>query len=225
MIGEVPGNVLGMLADLNHKLQHGTLTPEELGRFLKRENPFPQKGTEQMLAEWAELYREDGIELDITSIRIPERQKGFDRLIVIAQNLKIQQAYENCAKHFRCWKYTDSNLDGAITKNDRDPVNGAYAIWVRDRVEADKELKNLSANDLERKQISGITLLERLQYEHKYYKETGKHLDIDDRTFCSGSRSDGGAVPSVDWDGGEMLVHWGYPDGHNESLRARAAIY
>jgi hypothetical protein len=32
-----------MLTDLIHKLQHGTIAPEELGRFLKRENPFKPK--------------------------------------------------------------------------------------------------------------------------------------------------------------------------------------
>ena len=42
MIGDVPGNVLGMLADLCHKLKAGTIKPEELELFLKKQNPFPQ---------------------------------------------------------------------------------------------------------------------------------------------------------------------------------------
>ena len=40
MIGSVPGNVLGMLADLMHKIQHGVRTPDQLDRFLKGQNPF-----------------------------------------------------------------------------------------------------------------------------------------------------------------------------------------
>ena len=40
MIGSVPGNVLGMLADLMHKLQHGVRTTDQLDRFLKGQNPF-----------------------------------------------------------------------------------------------------------------------------------------------------------------------------------------
>ncbi len=40
MIGSVPGNVLGMLADLMHKLQHGVRTSDQLDRFLKGQNPF-----------------------------------------------------------------------------------------------------------------------------------------------------------------------------------------
>lgn len=39
-IGDVPGNILGMLADLTHKLQHGNIKVTELERFLKKENPF-----------------------------------------------------------------------------------------------------------------------------------------------------------------------------------------
>ena len=35
MVGDVPGKVLGMLADLAHKLQHGKITPEEFGLFCK----------------------------------------------------------------------------------------------------------------------------------------------------------------------------------------------
>ncbi len=40
MVGGVPGNILGMLADVMHKLQHGSITPEELEKFSKRKNPF-----------------------------------------------------------------------------------------------------------------------------------------------------------------------------------------
>ncbi|MDD5341950.1 MAG: hypothetical protein PHI73_01285 [Patescibacteria group bacterium] len=43
MIGEVPGNVLGMFADLALKMQHGVRTPEQLACFLRGENPFEIK--------------------------------------------------------------------------------------------------------------------------------------------------------------------------------------
>ncbi len=39
-IDEVPKNVLGMLANLNHKLQHGNITSSQLERFLKKQSPF-----------------------------------------------------------------------------------------------------------------------------------------------------------------------------------------
>lgn len=40
-VGDVPGNVLGMLSDLTSKLQHGVIVPEELALFNQRKNPFP----------------------------------------------------------------------------------------------------------------------------------------------------------------------------------------
>ncbi|OGY41847.1 MAG: hypothetical protein A2Y67_03265 [Candidatus Buchananbacteria bacterium RBG_13_39_9] len=156
-----------------------------------------EKDVQVMIHEWREIYREDGIEADFSNLWIPAYKKGFDRLIVIPKGLKIQQVYDNCAKLFPCLKNFilfprpnsgDINLDKLVTNNDRDPANGGYAIWLRDRIEADKELKSLSANDLEKKKISGITLLERLLYELKYYKETGEHLDVKNHTLCSGSR-------------------------------------
>ena len=44
MVGDVPGNVLGMLGDLNFKLQHGVITPTQLDLFLKKQNPFEVVG-------------------------------------------------------------------------------------------------------------------------------------------------------------------------------------
>ncbi|MBU4421783.1 hypothetical protein KKB41_02360 [Patescibacteria group bacterium] len=49
MVGDVPGNVLGMFSDLAHKLQHGSLTPEELSLFLQRKNPFSEPIFQRML--------------------------------------------------------------------------------------------------------------------------------------------------------------------------------
>ena len=40
MIGDVPGNVLGMLGDLMFKLRDGSRTPEQLDRFHKGQKPF-----------------------------------------------------------------------------------------------------------------------------------------------------------------------------------------
>ena len=62
--------------------------------------------------------------------------------------------------------------------SERTAKNGPYAIRVRDRVEADEELKNRSARDLQQQGILGITIEEREIFELKYFTETGQHLDI-----------------------------------------------
>ncbi|MDD5341323.1 MAG: hypothetical protein PHC97_02690 [Patescibacteria group bacterium] len=225
MIGDVPGNVLGMLADLNLKLQHGGITPQELGLFLKRKNPFGKSDSvADQIAGWQEFYRKVyGLKADFSSLRIPERQKGFDRLIIVVPGMTPQRLYDKCKEMFPCWKWTDSDL-GKIVTSDRTAQNGAYAVWFRDRVEADEELKKLSANELKERGIVGATLEERLLHEQVYFLETGKHLDVENATLCSGSRYGDGGVPSVRWGDSGLGVFWCGPGFCRDLLRARAAV-
>jgi hypothetical protein len=171
--------------------------------------------------QW-KIFYDKYFQLDFSNLEIPEKQSGFDRLIIIAQGLTLNQIHGVCSKQFACDKYTD-DLDKAIVKNDRTSEQ-AYAIWVRDRQRADEELKNLSANDLAEKNIPTITLLERLIYELKYWDETGQHLDINDITLCAGSRRFDGGVPSVDWYNGNFRVIWCNSYGADSNIRARAVV-
>src|SRR3989338_3173881 len=156
---------------------------------------------EEILADWARFYKEVFcLDLDFSGVIIPERKPGFDRLLVIAQGMTHQRLFDKCKELFPSWKYTDKNLD-EIIKSDRASQSGHYAIWVRDRVEADEENKNLSADDLKKRNSAEITFEERMLYELKFFKETGKHLDIKNWTLCAGSRDSDGNVPHADWDG------------------------
>jgi hypothetical protein len=156
----------------------------------------------KMVIEWEELYREDGIKVDFSNLRIPEHKQGLDRLIIIPKGLKIQQAYDNLAKHFQCRKVTENNLDEVVTKNERDSSNESYAIWVWDLTRANKELPELLV-DLE---LSGITLLEMLQYLRKYRKVKGQYLNCMKEILCLGSRFLSGRVPGVRWNDEWMSV-------------------
>lgn len=179
----------------------------------------------EQLGVWVKFYREMfGVELDLSKLTMPAHRDGFDRLPVIAEGLSIERVYNACKKHFACWKYTDRTLDEAVPTNDRNPANGSYAVWIRERVEADEELANKSANDLASMQITGITLLERLIFELKYWKETGNHLDIQNVTLCAGSRNSGGDVPRVYWDGGKLNVDWYHVDRRHGRLRSRQVV-
>jgi len=177
-----------------------------------------------LLADWKKLYKEVfGIDVDFSNLHVPEYQKGFDRLIVVAQGMKPQMLYDKCAELFTCGKWTEDDLD-KIVKSDRIAEAGHYAVWLRGRVEADEELKNKSANMLKEEEILGITLEERFLYELKYFKETGAHLDIKNVTLCSGSRYSDGDVPRVLWYVYGLEVSRYYPDYRNGGLRTRAAV-
>lgn len=175
-----------------------------------------------VLLDWQNFYRKVfGIEVDfLSNLVIPAQPEGFDRLLIIADGITPQRLYDKCVQLFPSWKWTDGDLDEIVT-SDR---TGAYAIWIRDRVEADEELKNLSANQLKERGVSGITLEERLIYELNYFKETGQHLDTQNVTLCSGSRYSGGYVPYVVWFGGKMRVNWSYPVYRSDVLRSRQVV-
>ncbi|MCX6739928.1 MAG: hypothetical protein NTZ49_01720 [Candidatus Parcubacteria bacterium] len=186
------------------------------------EAPNPEKKLADMIADWQIFYREVfGQEVDFSGLKIPERRKGFDRLIILAQGMTPQRLYDKCKQLFPTWKWTEKDLDEIVT-SDRTAKDGAYAIWVRDRVEADKELKNLSANALKEKKINGITLEERFVYELTYFRECGRHLDGQNVTLCSGSRYSDGDVPSVGFYTDKVYVDYYNPDDANAGLRSRA---
>lgn len=184
----------------------------------------PSSMVNRQLATWREIYRDYfGVQLGL--VMIPVHCKGFDRLIVPAHGTTIQQGHDVCKKLFPCWN-VGYNLDEAVPTNDRKPINGAYAVWVRDRIEADEELKNLSANDLASQGISTETVLERELHEIVYFLETGKHLDIKNVTLIVGSRSNDGRVPSAGWDDGKFGVraYWRHPSRARGHLRGRQVV-
>lgn len=186
--------------------------------------PDPATLTDQV-KQWECFYREVfGIIADFSQVKLPPRKEGFERLIVVAKGMTLNGIYETCVKRFKCWCYYD-NLDASVTENDRDPNrDGTYAIWVRDVVEADKGLKNLSANDLKRQETKGVTLTERMLHELKYFLETGKHLDIENVTLCSGSRRSDGRVPGARWGDCRFCIRWDDPGDAHARLRAREAV-
>lgn len=175
------------------------------------------------IKQWEHFYLTIfGLTVDFSQVKIPVQMDGFTRLIFVAKELTMNGVYDACAKRFKCWPYND-DLDAAVTVNDRTPTGG-YAIWVRDTVEADENLKDLSADDIKKQKIVTMTLLERMLYELKWFLETGKHLDVGNVTLCAGSRYSGGYVPSADWRDGGFGIYW-YDAGYcNPSLRARQAV-
>lgn len=181
------------------------------------------QATRAKLMAWQTLYRQEfGLEIDISKIRIPKRVQGFDRLIVVAQGLTPEKIVSVLKKRMAVWKYAD-NLDTVISIR---KTTQSYAIWVRDRQEADEELRNKSANDLQNEGINCITLEERLLLELQYFLETNQHLDEQNWTLCAGSRFPYGDAPYVDWDPFDrrLKVSWYYPDSAYGSLRGRSVV-
>lgn len=186
--------------------------------------PLVSVDIDSLLADGQKFYQDFfGLDLDFSQVRIPEKRAGFGHLLIIAQGLTPNRVFGVCQKHFKCWRYTEDLDEATKGRNDREPTQH-YAIWVRDRQEADEELKNLSANQLKDKNIPGITLLERGVYEPKYWSGTGEHLDLENVTLCPASRYSDGDVPIVYWRGDELYVRQCDPQLAVSDLRARAVV-
>ena len=164
-----------------------------------------------------------GFDLDFEKANIVGHYRpGWERLLIVPGGYTANIGYQANDKQFPCSSY--DYIDEAIVHNDRDASRGCYAIFCRDRREADEELKNLSAREIWQENILGQTLAERVYHEMVFWDETGDHLDYRSWTLCSGSRYDDGNIPFVYWNVDEFKVDYCHPDGHNDNIRVRAVV-
>lgn len=177
-----------------------------------------------LLSDWQTFWSDMGSKCNILNLKIPTKQKGFDRLIVDVPDVSIDQIYEHCKKLFDCWKWTNKNLSEVVYYYGRIADDRPYAVWFRDCVEADEELKNISAYDLNRKGIPSITLKERLIYELKVFLEINSHLDYRNITLCAGSCCDANGVPGMNFKNGEVHINWYNPYKAGDDFRSRFAV-
>lgn len=200
---------------------------EQAGQFKLRQVGFLQEfGTTadaRVVADWQRFYKEHfSFDVDFSKVGIPQRPKGNYRLLFIAKGMTMNTAFTRCKKLFATWQYAD-DLDAAITQNAR-TASENYAVWVLDEVEPDKQYRGKSTRQADPDMKLGITVLERIIFEIKYFSETGKHLDIKGVTFCSGSRYAGGDVPCADWCGGRFRVRWYRLDYSFSDYGIRSAV-
>jgi hypothetical protein len=178
-------------------------------------------GYEEILEQWIRFYQEVfGVTVDFSDLDIPGAKDGFNWLVVMLESLTPNKLFAKCKERFSCRRYTE-DLDTVQSKR---IAKKTYAIWLRDRIEADEENKNKSADDCDKEGLNGITLEERLLLELFYHWRTGKHLDIENWTLCSGSRYSLGFVPDVRFCSDGVCVYYCTPGSYGESLRARAAV-
>jgi hypothetical protein len=187
------------------------------------ENPLHR----QVKREWSKIYRKwFGLKFDFSQVLVPDYYDPNQYFaVIVAKGTTMNQTVVAMRKKFKVWLYVD-DLDGDVMKNDR-VADRDYCVLFKKNVEADEDLKNLSADVLaEKENFKGITLLERLLLEILYFSRTNKHLDIDNVTLCSGSRYSDGNVPSVDFNSydGKVSVDWYDPDDADDCLRSRAAF-
>lgn len=228
-VGEVPGNILGMMADLNLKLQHGIRTPQQLDKFLKGENPFLGLDYSRIFAGYEKYFwKIHGLKTDFSGIRIPKADDNdFPWFVCRPENFSPERAYSGGKKLYPKWKYTDKPLDDVLNLSfGRDGETRPYIARFRANWEADENLANFSANMITEKGINTACLTERLILGDFLYWKFKRHIDVKNITLCAGSRYSDGRMPSVRWygAGGEMRVSRYDSGGAHDSLRAREVV-
>jgi hypothetical protein len=195
-LGLLAGFVIEFLAkvlnstQVDYWLGHKTELRKKLRELFSITDEFSE-----IREEWQKFYKAHfNWDVDFSQVLIPIKPTdGKWRLLFIAKGMTLNFAFKTCEKLFTSWKYHD-DLDKAISKNIRN-TDSHYAIWVHDEIEPDTEFLGKSTRQADPDMKIGITLLERIIFEIKYFTETGKHLDVKGLTFCSGSRGSDGNVP------------------------------
>lgn len=219
--GEIESPKIAFKLFRSHRDKTENNSDETSGAETKKEPPIVNPHA-ALIADWQTFYRDVfGIEMDFPNLAIPKKPEERNWRLLIIIDLLLEALYAKCKSLFPCWRWTDEDLDEIVTENERTAKNGPYAIWAKDNTEADGEWKNLSADDIKGKGIKTETLAERFVHELKFFKETGKHLDIANWTLCSGSRYSDGNVPNMNWNDGKMNVNWYNPDNRNDNLCPR----
>lgn len=183
-------------------------------------NTWPEGG---WAAEWTRFYKEVfGLDVDLTQAKILFTD-GSGWVIMIPQGLNLNQVWTKCGELFPTESYIGDDLSDVAS--DRTANDFTYAVAFRNRVEADVENRDKSANVLKRENAQSITLLERLLLELWYFWKTGGgHLDLLNVTLCAGSRDDDGSVLAVDWSDNRLYVNYGGPGYALEYWRSRSAV-
>ncbi len=180
----------------------------------------------EMVASWEAFFCYGyNLKADFSGAKIPKKRPGFEYLIAVPI-ITMNRIYEVSLApgQIPSWRYT-KDLDKAITVNDRDPnVVGPYFVWIRGGAEADEELKNKSADMLKAEGIQTVTTREQMLFRHKYFLDTGVHVDKKTWTLHGGSRHSDGHVPRSDWDGGQAKLGWDYSNDRDEYLRGREVV-
>jgi len=186
------------------------LSQEEWAEVLER---GPVDVVPLVRAQQALYHGHFGIAPDFSDVQIPARRPGLGRLLLFPLSLELSKViavYRNLNIQI---SFPDDGLDAALYWNQRNPQNGSYAIWVRDRQDADEELKYLSPNFIWDNDYTTETLLERLWHGLVYFLETGNHLDKNKTTICTGSRTDNRMAPDVCYsNNGEVIIRWCSPN-------------
>lgn len=188
----------------------------------RKSNPFSN-----ILSAQEKFYREEfGKKCDFAGLVIPEAEKIFAWLTCMTEKIGIEELLSGGKNPQPFWKYTNKPLDEVVDlKFGRDGHKNPYIFRAKANVEADENLKDISANKIAELGIVTIGLKERLALGRFLYWFRKKKMILDRNvwTYCAGSRDSDGRVPRVRFypHAGKVDVDGCDPGGADPSVRSR----
>ena len=222
----------------------GARKAEEVAKYLQRVNDDPNFlekldhpaqasvntdiPTDGWATEWTRFYQQVfGITVDLSKVSIPDDPGGFGLVVFVIKEMIYNRVWAKCSDLLKVSSWYGDDFDSLIDKEkeERKADNGPYAVRFRNRIEADEENKNLSANKLTKRGGEHITLLEQLLLSlFIWWRTKGFHLDMHSWTLCAGSRGSAGSVPCVSWYSDQLQVSFYHPGNANDNIRSRSAV-
>lgn len=228
LIGAVPGETLGALADILLKRKNGSLTDEHIKRFAVKQNPFATETIDSQIVFWTGLYAvvfNIDARKDLLKLNWPDPYPNFwdAPMVKGLSETRAFNALQLWGKFPVGSYYAD--LDAAVTENDRHPNRGTYGVRFHADPEGDDDQKSVSATCHKKLGTKGNTLLETIVLQTMYFvKSGGNHLNKKTVNHCTGSRFSAGSVPYALW-GVEFCLGGGvHPGDANPFLLARVAV-
>ncbi|OGI23578.1 MAG: hypothetical protein A3E91_02845 [Candidatus Moranbacteria bacterium RIFCSPHIGHO2_12_FULL_40_10] len=156
----------------------------------------------KILSAQERFYKEEfGKKCDFAGLIIPDAKKIFAWLMCMTEKVGIEELLSGGKNPQPSWKYTNSPLDKVINLEfGRDGHKEPYIFRAKANIEADGNLKNISANKIAEIGIKTMGLKERLALGRFLYWFRKKKIILDavNWTLSSGSRFSDGGVPGVD---------------------------
>lgn len=161
---------------------------------------------EATLTAWQDFYRRHFNEdHNFSALSLPETAAGFGTLIVVAKGLTPLRAAKRCAELFgvHWYAYNMDRNEGHGPYGHSRIAHEDYALWLEDGVSCIEETEEAFQLATIQHRHDGMTMLERLLLELKYFDETGEHpypsVSSENYLLCFGTWNENGSEGRRDY--------------------------
>jgi len=186
--------------------------------------------TSNPCVEWEKFYQEVfGLKVDLSKVPMPSSSIDLNFLQCMPAGLSYGQVHDkekefakNQGLGIMDW---DANWPGLINLNAEERrTTKSYAIRHSGLAEAENKYANRSANWIAQNKIKTMTRLERGVFGLYYYWKNKANIDLQQITYCTGSRHTNGGVPYVNWFDNKLSSNWVDATGARDIWRPRPVL-